>query len=149
MATDVLLARRGHVITRVRSRPAALRALRRRFEFVGASGPPYFFVNTLLSHPQFGSLCILSMTPLQPPSVAATVENHTPTPKRRKSRAPHSADTSFAHAMDLRSPAWQTIVAFRTSFGKGFNRVLDGSLYALLTSFRLFQLVDSPQSGLR
>lgn len=88
------------------------------------------------------------MTPSQPSSVAAPVENHTPTPKRRKSRAPHATDTSFAHAMDLRSPAWQTIVAFRTSFGKGFNRVLDGSLIALLTSIRLLQPVDGTQSGL-
>ncbi|WFD22130.1 hypothetical protein MEQU1_000792 [Malassezia equina] len=67
------------------------------------------------------------MTPSQPPSVAAAMENHTPTPKRRKARGPHTVDSSFAHAMDLRLPAWQTIVAFRTSFGKGFNRVLDGT----------------------
>ncbi|WFD26481.1 hypothetical protein MNAN1_001464 [Malassezia nana] len=67
------------------------------------------------------------MTPSHPPSVVAAVDHHTPTPKRRKPRSPHHADASMAHALDLHSSAWQTIVAFRTSFGKGFNRVLDGS----------------------
>ena len=71
-----------------------------------------------------------STTPMPPtPSASAPAGEHTasPMPKRRKSRGPTHSDTGFNNPLDLRTPMWQTIVAFRTSFGKGFNRVLDST----------------------
>jgi len=55
-----------------------------------------------------------------------------PVAKRRKSQhAQPIHDSSLTMAMDS---TWQTILAFRTSFGKGFQRVLDRTYFSAYTS---------------
>lgn len=73
------------------------------------------------------------------PATPTTVRNETQEPagtpsqansnKRKKPRNRANADGSLSglalHDVDPSASAWKTIVAFRTSFGKAFDRVLD------------------------
>ena len=68
----------------------------------------------------------MSMTGMPAERNDSNSRHDSPAPKRRRAHyTPISGgiDQSSQLALD---PSWQTIIAFRTSFGKGFQRVLDG-----------------------
>ena len=68
----------------------------------------------------------MSMTGIPAERNDSNSRHDSPAPKRRRAHYTpiHGGiDQTSQLALD---PSWQTIIAFRTSFGKGFQRVLDG-----------------------